>query len=570
MNTGIRSALFNSALTISLITRAAASPPGEVAALPLDVIGLRVATLTAVRVGVGYRTGDTVTIAGGGGASAAYRDGRWFVAKREWYGCAPSGLVGPEAAPASGGTGAVFTLTMLRPVAYGMRRLGRCYDGPLLTVARRDTGASSEIPFLPDGTLDTIGADSFTHGTVQEVVLLKDQGGGGLDAVPAGRPAVLYPPRRLGNARSIILDGAPFVIPARFGVDVRDNTLAAIVGARSADYSPGAIDLGFGPSKVWLSQGDSRDTLAYTTGTPGSRGIGIADSLDSLRDDPNLLIGTTLSGAVSLRMNGHSAHATTTDTGNTIGGGLIGQHGASDGVAFVAVPFGLSPARMQALETSLATGFGIRMQGNDMLVVVGHSLNEGTGTAYQQGWPRQMAQQLDRAGLHIVNVAHAGYSCTQALTSFEQRGLPALATMTGRKVVSILCGDNDFAADTSLTPIRLGTLYDRIAAVAHAAGARTLCIEPPYADRSFVAAGGGPAYTAAEANTRIVGPFSALIAARLGSACDAVVDEKLLPAFDRPAGPFSPTAYADGIHPTNESAGAEARMLGAALSTLMR
>ena len=347
--------------------------------------------------------------------------------------------------------------------------------------------------------------------------------------------------RRLGNTRSIIFDQSTFVVPPAYSMDVRNNTVAAITGARSADYNPGVLDFGFGPAKVWLSQGDSRSTLAFTTGNLGSSHIGIADSQDSLRDDANLLVATTVNGASTLLMNGNASNSSTTDTGTTTSGGFIASSGTGDGVAYIAAPFGLTPAQQQALAASLSTTFGIQSQGQNLLVVVGHSLNEGTGTAYQQGWPRQMAQQLNRPDIHIVNVAHTGATCAQQLGEFNARGVPALAHASGTKVVSILCGDNDFAANTSLTPAQLAGLVDAIANAAHAAGATTLCIEPPYAARTYVATGGGPALTAAQANAQFVGPFGAAIASRLGGTCDAVVDEKVIPAFNLPNGPFSTT-----------------------------
>ena len=487
-----------------MVSHVAAWQPVGASVLPLDVIGLRGASLAVATPGSGYARGDSITLAGSGGATASYNGTGWSIVNPGWYGCAPTSTAGQVTPPASGGTGASFTLTFLRPIGYGTRRLSRCYAGSLVSVTRRDTGETLPVGVLAGGALDEATADSFTQNTVANVTLLDDQGGGRLNATPRASAAVFYPARRLGNARSIIFDQATFVVPAAYGMDVRNNTVAAVTGVRSVDYNPGVLDFGFGPAKVWLSQGDSRNTLAFTTGNLGSSGIGIADSLDSLRDDPNVLVATTLNGAGTLLMNGNSSSSSTTDVGTTTSGGFIISGGYGDGVAFIAAPFGLTPVEQQALAASLSTTFGIQGQGENMLVVVGHSLNEGTGTTYQQGWPRQMAQQLNRPDIHIVNVAHAGDTCVQELAEFTNRGVPALAHVSGAKVVSILCGDNDFAANTSLTTAQLGGLYDAIANAAHAAGATTLCIEPPYANRSYVATGGGPALTAAQANVQMV------------------------------------------------------------------
>ncbi|WP_419730114.1 SGNH/GDSL hydrolase family protein [Lichenicola sp.] len=552
-----------------MVGHVAAWQPVTAAVLPLDAIGMRVSSLAVATPGTNYAAGDTVILAGSGKATASYNGTSWTITNPAWFGCAPTTTVGQVAPPASGGTGVSFTLGFLRPIGYGTRRLSRCYPGSLVSVSRRDTGETQAIGALANGALDEASIDTFAQNTVTNVTLLDDQGGGGLNATPQAGVAVFYPARRLGNARSVVFDQATFVVPPGYGMDVRNNTVAAVTGVRSVDYNPGVMDFGFGPAKVWLSQGDSRNTLAFTTGILGSANIGIADSQDSLRDDPNVLVGTTLNGASTLLTNGLSSSSSTTDTGTTTSGGFIISGGYGDGVAFIAAPFGLTAAQQQALAASLSTTFGVQGQGQNMLVVVGHSLNDGTGTTYQQGWPRQMAQQLNRPDIHVVNVSHAGATCVQQLAEFTNRGVPALAHVSGAKVVSILCGDNDFAANTSLTTTQMGGLYDAIANAAHAAGATTLCIEPPYANRSYISTGGGPALTAAQANAQMVAPFGVAIASRLGGTCDAVVDEKLVPAFNLPNGPFSTTYYADGVHPTNLAAGILGSLIGNTLLTMM-
>ncbi|MGI4796129.1 MAG: SGNH/GDSL hydrolase family protein, partial [Janthinobacterium lividum] len=553
-------------------------------ALPLDVIGRHVVGLTVATAGTGYASGDVISFDGGGGASATYNGTTWAISNLQWYGCEPAGAVGQTTAPASGGTGATFTLSFARAIGHGTHLLSACWSGPLLTIARADTGKTKAISALPNGMLDETAADAFLQNSTQNASLTaaqnatidlaaivvgeNDQGGAGFDSTVSGTPHML-PFRREGNSRSVLFDNGFMVLPTYMTEDVQNHTVAALSGTRSvaSGYVPGVIDLGFGAAKIWLDQGTHTGfTLAYRVGNLASGSsttldstAGIADSADSLWDQGNVTIGSAIAGADTLLQNGLVTTATDTDIGTTTKGGYVGQSNASDGALDIEVPWGLTAAQEKALAASIAQTYALPPQGQDVLVAVGHSLNEGTGTYYQQSIWRQMLQQLHRPDIHLVNVGKYGSTCVQGQTELTNEGLPALAKRGGLEVVTILCGDNDLAANTSLTGQQIANLYDPIATLAHNAGALTLCVQSPYSSRSYAAAGGGSALTQAQAASVIATADADIALKVLGPTntsglCNRVVDERALPAFNQQNGPFSSEFYADGVHPTNEAA----------------
>ncbi|WP_416423976.1 SGNH/GDSL hydrolase family protein [Pseudomonas sp. App30] len=529
----------------------------QAAPLPLDVIGLYVIGATPVVAGSGYQAGDTLALPGGATVSVAKVTAGTGIAEVSVTQPLLHDCLGPGPVTASSthGSGAQFTLAVLRPTAYGTHLLSRCYQGPAITAEGK------ALKFLADGSL--------APGALARIAVWHDQGGGNNDATQPDatlRP-VLSAERRHGNSRAVLFDahaGAGewdpantyLTLPASVTLAANHFTLA-VIGAATSAFAP----VGF------VAVGDIADRNAglefahYSTQPTACDGAGDnAYAAVVPTETPAIIVCSADAQGKTLDMLGTS---TTTPGGNAtpLAGGSLGLSGGDrSGLvnmsAAIIVPWPLDATTRAALNTSLAQTFGLPAPNGGVIVVLGDSHSDGSGAPFQQGWPQQMIRQLGRDDIQLVNAARYGGRLADAVGLWEQYALPNLAaSRSPNKVVILQGGYNDQQSGQSADDI-LAT-YRRGAALAHKAGAKVVCV-------ADVIRSAEP-----RANSTLM-VVNAALRAPLDS-CDAVIDWASEPAFNRPAGPYPPPLFAsDRIHLTAQGQALQARMAAAVIAGLLK
>lgn len=554
--------------TALLATGAGAAP------LPLDVIGLYLTGATPVAGGQGYQVGDTLALPGGASATVSQTTTGNAIAavtvrQPLMHACAPNQ---PVPVHAGGGSGATLSLALLAPTGYGTRRLSQCYSGPAVTVRRSANEPGVAIGFLPDGSLDAASLDRYTappatlqgyarfdSGVAPRVEAWHDQGGGGNDAtqpVPGKRP-VLAGTRLHGNSRALLFDahaGAgewdpadTFLrLPMGVALDANRFTLVALAEATSAFAPVGFITVGAMAGKN-AGLGFARHNTQPTACEGGGDNV-YAATVPT--ETPAVIICSADEQGKAIDMLGTHRSASG-GNGAHLRGGALGQSGFNrSGLvnmsAAIIVPWPLDAATRAALGESLAQSFGLAPPSGGVIVVLGDSHSDGSGAPFQQGWPAQMLSQLGRADLQLVNAASYGGRLAAAVERWEQYALPNLAASSSpNKLVILQGGYNDQQYGDSAAAI-LAT-YRRGAALAHAAGAKVVCVADVIR-------------SAPSATNRVVLEVNAALRAPL-KGCDAVLDWASEAAFSGQSGLYPPPYFAsDQVHLSAEGQARQARM----------
>lgn len=547
--------------------------------LPLDVIGLTTTAATVNAGGSGYVVGDTVNLAHGtmltvatvsAGAVATAN-----VTSPNYYGCVSGSTVTAEAqgATSGAGTGATFNLTVAHPYARATRLLTKCYSGTALTAVRPDTSATQAVGFLPSGALDEQSLLSFAAGLpAVRVSVLNDQGGTAQNATAASptMPAVFFG-RRLGNALSVMLDGHPLgtdggvadtymSLPAGETVAPANVTIAAIAGSETIGHQEGVISVGSNSSNVELSE------FGIIPPTGHAFQFGNASTANTLlyngspfRDGANLIMATATGAGRTLTINDQTATDSVIGATGSVSGGLLGltgngyghqASGYTDEVADIEEPRALTSAEQAALSNSLDYWFNVTPQPRAAILVVGDSHNDGGGAVYQQSWPRQMMQMLNRPDVTMVNQSRWGDSLAdQIATYFPAVGAPALASAAGTEFTKIVIGGNCYNDyNGSYTAAQCYASYQALGTLVHAANAKFIC------EIDVLRNASNPENTVMAAAAALLRQSSALVAN--GGPCDAVLDFGEIPEFASINGPWpvpdfnSGTGGDGGVHLT--------------------
>lgn len=550
------------------------SAAAEPVPLPLDAIGLYVTQAKTVRGGSGYRPNDSLALPGGAtvvvsttSLEGAVQD--VAVTQPVMHACLPKGAV-PAQGTSGGGTGAAFSLSVLAATGYATRRLTQCYAGPALTVHSPGSSTGLPIGFLPDGSLDTPALDRFAAGDLTpRVSIWNDQGGGQNDAtqgVPSERPLVSAG-RLHGNTRAVVFDAhggagewdpaATFLsLPPAVAINANRFTLAIIAEATSAYMPVGFITLGPATGKhagLAFGRDDARPTACEGAGDTAYAAMVPTET-------PAVMLCTADAQGKTVDMQGTS---TTTPGGNgaALRGGTLGQSadersGLVNLSAAIVVPWPLDAATRGALERSLYQTFGLAPQAGGVIVVLGDSHSDGTGARFQQGWTHQMMQRLGRQDIQLVNAARYGGQLSDAVAQWRTYAQPNLAAASGPvKIVILQGGYNDQQSGQTVDEI-LAT-FQRGAALAHAAGAKAVCVADVLRNASSL-------------TNRVMARVNAAIRAPL-QGCDAVIDWASEPAYNLPAGPYRPPYFAqDRVHLTTEGQAVQAQIAASVVAGLLR
>ncbi len=414
-----------------------ASPAGPGCdALPLDVIGLRVASLAVAAGGSGYAAGDTITLEGGAVARVAALSGsavaQVSIVSPGHAGCADTAASAlRQRSAGGGGRGARFTATFLRPVGLGARLLTRCPAARRWIDVQQGDGVAT-LGFARDGAGDYATLDTLFPGGAPRVATWYDQGGGGADAVnaPAYRPTI-SPLRAPGGTRSIVYDGdpngpgdsgAPDPIvslnwPAAAptaSVDLADFTAFVVTGFGSLDHRTGLLNVG------GVAAGTPTANIGLRS-LGGVRGLAVLGAREAVAcpgsplDSGNVvvMVGTAagdqciLNGMASAVGGGAPAHRVV--SGGSLGYGLGGAGvGGIDQQAVIVVPWAMIPSAIAAATASLERIFGIRRDATGLIVFDGDSDTDGHGDPAQRSWPRVAMQMLARPELDFVDTANFG------------------------------------------------------------------------------------------------------------------------------------------------------------------
>ena len=554
--------------------------------LPLDVIGLYVTDAKPVSAGKDYRVNDTITLPGGttvivSKTSADNGVAEVSIGQPVMHACRPKEAVLAQASSGAG-TGVSFSLSWLTPTGYGTHLLSRCYAGPAMTVKRSDTDASKQVGFDADGSLDTKAIDSFTvapdilrnyatynSGVTPRIALWNDQGGGSNDAL---QPAALQRPtitadRMHGNSRAIMFDAHGGVgdwdpaltflnLPSGVALSANHFTMAVIAEATSAFIPPGFVTVG---AVTGVNAGLQFGRYGSKTMACDGAGDNAAAAVVPT-ETPAVIVCTADAHGKTIDMLGTTA---TTPGGNDfrVAGGALGhsadkRSGLVNISAAIVVPWPVDAATRAALQASLNETFAIAPQTNGVIVVLGDSHSDGAGAPFQQGWTHQMMRQLGRNDIQLVNAASYGGQLSYAVDQWQTYAQPNLDASSGKNKIVILQGGYNDQQSGHTAPDIIAT-YKRGAALAHAAGAKAVCVT------DVIRAGATLTNTTISAvNKAIRAPLTE---------CDAVIDWAKVPAFNQQAGPYPPPYFAnDHVHLTARGQALQAQIAAAVVAGLLR
>lgn len=489
---------------------------------------------------------------------------------------APSNPVTPISTSGSG-TGLTVNYALLTPTAYGTRKLSRCYSGNAMTVARSDTGETTTVPFLSDGSLDAATLFGFAAGTTPmnayvnwnsgpspRVSIWNNQSlaGSANDAtqVTATNRMTVSPSRKLGNAYSVMGDshggngsttadvnnpvGSFLNIPAAVTLYTQNFSISALAGVQATQYTNvGLLEIG-GSSGVRLDQGTYPE-CSNGVGSNPQYGVVLTDTanLYTCVGQPH---GVTMDSNVTSVFSGTWSNTFTAYTG-----GLIGQNvannatGDMDIAAAVIIPWQMTAAQRVAFEASMNQTFGVTPQAQGVMVMIGDSHDDGWHATYQQSWPRAMMAQLNRPDIQMVNSAASGAQmCTMVSTgNWNNYVLPALnsANFKYKYVLLGSGGYNDLGA--AKTVAQTEACFLQGVQQTHAAGAKAVCVLDYFRNGTLVL----------NQNMQSVMQWLASPAAQ----CDAYINFEAYSTppngtpFNALAGPWSgPWFGSDGIHAT--------------------
>lgn len=569
-----------------------AAPGCDAAPLPLDMIGLRVASLAVAVGGSGYAAGDTITLEGGAVVRVAALAGsavaRVSIVSPGHAGCADTAAGALRQRSASGsGRGARFTATFLRPVGLGARLLTRCYVARRWIDVQQGDGVAT-LGFARDGAGDTATLDTLFPGGAPRVATWYDQGGGGADAVnaPAYRPTI-SPLRAPGGTRSIVYDGdpngpgdsgAPGPIvslnwPAAAptaSVDLADFTAFVVTGFESLDHRTGLLNIG----GVAAATPTANIGLRNLGGVRGLAVLGAREAVacpGSPLDSGNVvvMVGTAagdqciLNGAASAVGGGAPAHLVV--SGGSLGYGLGGAGvGGIDQQAVIVVPWAMTAAQIAATTASLERAFGIRRDATGLIVFDGDSDTDGHGDPAQRSWPRVAMQMLARPEFEFVDTANFGSPVGEPgangagsrLGEFAMTVAVALRAAPARVVTKWVVlgpmGWNDFNRGDEVDGVRRNLVA--YCDLVHAAGAKC----------ALVVSHVDPAMTG-----RTAEKSRALEAYELGAGAaalhaDLFIVQRTFPSYS------APWVQSDGIHAGPNSVAYQARSVADALAEVLR
>ncbi len=571
---------------------AAQDRPGCGAApLPLDVIGLRAASVAVASGGSGYAVGEPLVLEGGATvrvtALAGSAVARVAVVAAGHTGCGDTaaGAVAQRSS-SGGGRGARFTATFLRPVGLGMRRMTGCAGAARWIDVQQGDGVAT-LGFARDGAGDTATLDTLFPGGAPRVARWYDQGGGGADVAnaPPYRPT-LSPLRAPGGTRSMVYDGDPngpgdsgapsAVISLNWPqaaptatVDLADFTAFVVGGFESLDHRAGLLNVG-GVS------------AATPTANIGLRNLGVAGLAvlggrapvacpGSALDSGNVvvMVGTAagdqciLNGVASAV--GGGAPPRLVVSGGSLGYGLAGSGiGAVDQSAVIVVPWAMTAAEIAATTASLERLFAIRREAAGLIVFDGDSDTDGHGDPAQRSWPRVAMEMLARPDLDFVDTANFGSPVGEPgangagsrLGEFATTVAVALRSAPARVGVKWVVlgpmGWNDFNRGDDVEAVRRNLVA--YCDLVHAAGAKC----------ALVVSHVDPAMTGRTAEcSRALESYELHVGAGALHA-DLFIPQKSFPSYG------APWVQSDGIHAGPDSVAYQARSVADAMAEVLR
>ena len=563
--------------------------------LPLDAVGFHVkAAATITSGGSGYVAGDvgklltfangmvfTISAVTSGAVTAGTFTGL------QGYGCAPAAgaALTPTISTATG-TGATITPAYLMPVGHSTHLLSKCWAGNALVVRNEQTNLTTTVGFLPNGMLDEAtlaqASGALYQGSTDAGQSLRvtteyaqsiQAGASGPDLVQttaAQQPTIFFG-RRLGNSLSVMYDehtGTTNWQPANTnmtatfaGFSVADASLALVFGQAAQNAYDIYNLLGFNPQMGFGLNSNGAKQFTFYDGP-------IVSTNDEPHDDANVAVGVNTNGAAtSAFFNGFNYSHTGATNGSTntvlnVGGDGSGNGGQNDQAVDMEIPFSLTAAQQAALEASLYTAFDIRPQGQSMIAIFGDSHSDGYGATYDQSWPRQMLQQLNRPDVHLYNFSAAGAPISYG-TNFLSSFMLPFAKFSGTKLAFIMSDYNDPSAAAAISGIQT------IAAAVHSNGGKVICGVDVYRNTGGAAGqSGGSQVGSAQAQ---VASVSATLLAQ-PTYCDGIVNFQAYAPFNQPNGPFVAPLFESqdfGIHLTTYGQGHMARMAAPFIGSLL-
>lgn len=539
--------------------------------LPGDIVGVHLNTINVVSGGSGHSVGDIINIGNGGYIKVTKVDSSGAITGingyvNTWKACPTSDTI-TQVSSSGSGTGATFKATFSYPTLQGTRKMSSCYSGPALEITRSSDGAKKDIGFLADGSLDTGTLDAFVGSDYAYVTRWYDQGGGNdLDTSPSNPSNVaptIYPAGMIGNSRSVMFNGQALTqmsespnsqtwlkYGGRFSVPFSNHTVAVLGNAVTVRQNfVGLLLIGrpyYDSENITLNQQKYALDANYTAGIDAILGTGG----DTVRQDATLMIGTTNGSHQTLYKDGTTYNRTLSyvHSGNTPGYGALGLGGAnnSGGVAedaVVVVPWALDATEQSDLAASMYQTYGIQPQGQNIISFLGHSLVAGTGSQYQQTWTNVFGKLKNRPDIHRVNYGRFGDTCKNQMSAWDTLVSPTAKKYNGQKTFFMMCGDNDVYV--GLSAQQVVDLYSDFVTKSHALGGVAIC--------------GIPAYSNEPDRLQYVQDIAKGITSGIG--CDVIYDERVVPDFSNPKGPFNgPLYYTDGVHKSNLGQSVEANL----------
>jgi hypothetical protein len=408
--------------------------------LPMDQIGLHVATIALSAAGTGYAVGEVVTLPGGAtvtvatitGTATTGPIGTVTLSGAAYHACAITTAGGLAQQASSGaGAGAAFTGTFIGPWGYGARLLTRCYTaGKALDLQAKGTPLMT-VNFTSAGPIDYTAVDAAFPGIRPGILTAYDQGINVANATNSLTYAgTISPLRVVHGLRTLVLDGDASIggtldsgalnpittlnFPAAVTINNQANSLIYVGGLESLDHETGFVNVGGNgnPSASLVNKigASPLQNTALLNGGAGTPCPGVTWDRD------NIIIGVnTTTNSLCYQNEAVSASGPVPTAGNPAGGSIgYTYNGAGyaylDFQAVIVVPWAMSAAEVTAADASIQTTFGIQHQVHNVVAIDGDSDTDGHGSPGQHGWARMFVEMLGQTkpDVKIVNGAFFG------------------------------------------------------------------------------------------------------------------------------------------------------------------
>jgi len=489
----------------------------ESAILPLDVALTNISNATYTSGGGSCVANEVLTFTGGMQITTLTCTGgspnvpaTWSITQPRMHACPVSPSSISPLATTGGDGSSVWNLTPQYAIGYSTRLLTQTYTGSALEIQRSDTGEVKNIGFQSDGSLDEKTLDGFTSGGAPiaqyatysagvnpRLAIVYNQGCGGQTnleatqtAVQADQP-VMFPGRRLGNARSWMFDARTASASDWDPTTVTFLSLGTAVAVTGNNYTvavlAGVVSNNAGAYLLHLgAQGSLPLIYLNAGGGTGTAGTQLQDNSSTkingpgMPDEATLYLGSSNSTTTTFCV-GNVCNTGSAGTSSTVSGGTLGElwngsiSAPADESMVLIFPWTLSATEDAELEESVAETFKTYPQKRGVVVALGDSHMEAWGYPYQQDLLRQTAAQLDRPDISFVNTALTGAD----LSSFVGSNIlpnvvePTLAAYSGNKFVLIEGGYNDRSAGQTVAQIE--ATYTSLSSTMHSYGAKVIC-----------------------------------------------------------------------------------------------